>query len=281
MTLKIGMAQISPVLGDVDKNLDTVLEYIQLARKEKCGLITFPELALTGYFLRDLVGEVSKSLDSKTISTIKKESWDIDIVVGFAEQSADFKNFISCGYFSHGQLIHVHRKIYLPTYGMFEDLRYFSHGEQVRAFNAPFARMGMLICEDALHPLLSYVMAMDGAVIIYVISNSPLRGLLKNEIDSLEKWEDTLCFIARIYGVYVVYNNRAGFEDGVQFGGNSVIFNPHGELVARGKKGEEDFIIADIALEEVSRARTKLPLTRDEIIPLAIKELERIYLELK
>jgi predicted amidohydrolase len=124
-----------------------------------------------------------------------------------------------------------------------------------------------------------YTLAMDGACIVHVISNSPLRGLLKNESDTLEKWEETLRFYSRVYGLYIVYTNRSGFEDGIHFGGNSFICDPAGEIVIRGKKGEDDFLVHTISAEEISRARTRLPLVRDELIPLAIKELERIYIE--
>ena len=281
MTLRIAIAQFSPVLGDINKNLTDSLALIEKARKEKCGLVTFPELALSGYFLRDLASEVAEDIDGKVITEIKNASKDIDICIGFAERSKQFNTYISAGYFSHGEILHIHRKVYLPTYGMFEDMRYFAHGERARAFDTPFARTGVLICEDALHPLLPYVLAMDGAVVLHIIANSPLRGLLKNEADSIEKWEETLRFLARVYGVYVVYTNRSGFEDGVQFGGNSFIVDPHGEITVRGKKGDDDFIITTIVLEEVSRARTRLPLVRDENIPLALKELERIYRECK
>jgi predicted amidohydrolase len=275
--LRIGMAQFSPVLGDVNRNLEIILDFIKQAKSQGCGLVIFPENALTGYFLRDLVTEVCQAPDSEIIRTIEKESNDIDILLGFVEQSPEFNNYIAAGYFTRGKLAHIHRKVYLPNYGMFEDMRYFAQGESISAFDAPFGRMGILICEDALHPLLSYILTMDGAIVLHVISNSPLRGMLKSESDTLEKWEETLRFLARIYGVYITYTNRSGFEDGIHYGGNSVVFDPTGALVVRGKKGESDFVTAEINLEEVNRARTRMPLIRDENIPLAIKELSRIY----
>lgn len=278
---KIGMVQFSPVLGDINRNLKTIIEWIAKARDEKCDLVIFPENALTGYFLRDLASEVAQNLDSEIINQIKSESRDIDILLGFVENSVDFNNYISGGYFSGGEIIHVHRKVYLPTYGMFEDLRYFTHGESIRAFDTPYSRKGILICEDALHPLLAYVLAMEGASVIHVISNSPLRGMLQNEIDTLEKWEETLRFYSRIYGIYMTYTNRVGFEDGIHYGGNSVIFDPDGNLVVRGAKGDEDFVIAQIKLEEVRRSRIRMPLTRDEDLALTIKELNRIYQQRK
>ncbi|MBU1023718.1 carbon-nitrogen hydrolase [bacterium] len=277
MKLKVGIAQFSPILGDVTRNLEKIFEFIERAREENCGLVTFPENALTGYFLRDLVSEVSEPIDGEIIKEIKAKSREIDILLGFVEESKDFNNYLSGGYFSKGKLLHVHRKVYLPTYGMFEDRRYFSHGERVRAFDTPFARMGVLICEDALHPLLSYVLAMDEILVLHVISNSPLRGFLKNESDTLEKWEETLQIISRMYGFYVVYTNRSGFEDGIHYGGNSFISDPNGAILIRAKKGEEDFISAIISLEAINRTRVRLPLVRDEIIPLSIKELQRIY----
>jgi predicted amidohydrolase len=279
MILKIGMAQFSPVLGDVSKNLETILDFVSKAESEGCGLVTFPENALTGYFLRDLATEVAQPVDSNILGEIKSRSRKIDILLGYVEKSHNLNCYIAAGYFSSGEIVHVHRKVYLPTYGMFEDQRYFAHGDRVRAFDTSYTRMGMLICEDAIHPLMLYTLAMDGACIVNVISNSPLRGLLKNETDTLEKWEETLRFYSRIYGLYVVYTNRSGFEDGIHFGGNSFISDPVGEIVTRGKKGEDDFLTQTISVEEISRARTRLPLVRDELIPLAIKELERIYIE--
>jgi predicted amidohydrolase len=279
MTLKIGMAQFSPILGDVSKNLETILDFISKAESEGCGLVTFPENALTGYFLRDLATEVAQPVDGTILAEIKSRSKKIDILLGYVEKSNNLNCYLSAGYFSSGEIVHVHRKVYLPTYGMFEDQRYFAHGERVRAFDTSFTRMGLLICEDALHPLMLYTLAMDGACIVHVISNSPLRGLLKNESDTLEKWEETLRFYSRVYGLYIVYTNRSGFEDGIHFGGNSFICDPAGEIVIRGKKGEDDFLVHTISAEEISRARTRLPLVRDELIPLAIKELERIYIE--
>lgn len=277
MTLKVGIAQFSPALGDLNRNLKTILEYIQKARDENCGLVTFPENALTGYFLRDLVSEVAQSLDSEIIRGIAESSKDIDILLGFVENSDNLNNYLAASYFSKGKLLHTHRKVYLPTYGMFEDSRYFAHGEQVRAFDTSFARMGILICEDALHPLLSYVLAMDSALVLNIIANSPLRGMLKNESDTLDKWMETLRYLSRIYGIYVIYTNRSGFEDGIHYGGSSVVFDPNGEIINQAKKGEDDFITVTISIEEINRARARMPLVRDEIIPLAIKELERIY----
>lgn len=279
MTLKIGIAQFSPVLGDVSKNLEIILKFISRAESEGCGLVTFPENALTGYFLRDLVTEVSQTVDGDVLGEIKSRSRKIDILLGYVEKSSNLNCYIAAGYFSSGEIVHVHRKVYLPTYGMFEDQRYFAHGERVRAFDTSFARMGMLVCEDAVHPLMLYTLAMDGACIIHVISNSPLRGLLKNETDTLERWEETLQFYSRLYGLYIFYTNRSGFEDGIHFGGNSFVSDPEGEITARGKKGEDDFLVHTISLEEISRTRTRLPLVRDELIPLVIKELQRIYIE--
>ena len=110
-----------------------------------------------------------------------------------------------------------------------------------------------------------------------IIANSPLRGMLQNETDTLDKWEETLHYLSRVYGIYIIYTNRSGFEDGIHYGGNSVIFDPFGNVVDRAKKGEDDFITSTISLKEIDRARTRMPLVRDEIIPLSIKELQRIY----
>jgi NAD+ synthase (glutamine-hydrolysing) len=163
MPFKLCLAQMKPKLGDVGANLEKCLEMIDEAEENGAEVIVFPELALTGYFLRDLVPEVALKKDSGELDEIKRASYNIDIVMGFVEESPSYHFYMSAAYLADGDIKHIHRKVYLPTYGMFEDSRYFARGESVRAFSGGRIRAGILICEDAAHPLMDYLLAVDGA----------------------------------------------------------------------------------------------------------------------
>ncbi|HEX9079266.1 MAG TPA: nitrilase-related carbon-nitrogen hydrolase, partial [Desulfuromonadaceae bacterium] len=157
------LAQIKPKLGCVADNLALIEERIEAARQAKADLVIFPELALTGYFLKDLVPEVARRLDSPEIIRLRELSRGIAIAVGFVEVTDDYRFYNSALYLEDGEIRHLHRKVYLPTYGLFDEQRYLARGERFRAFDTRFGRMGMLICEDMWHLSASYILAMDGA----------------------------------------------------------------------------------------------------------------------
>lgn len=278
MTLRVAIAQINPKLGDLAANLALYEEKIRQGIKERAEFLLFPELSLTGYFLRDTVPSVALTTNASELQMLKKLSRELPLVAGLVEESADHRFFNSAIYFEGGEIRHVHRKVYLPTYGMFDEQRYFARGDRVRTFDSKFGRLALLICEDLWHPSTIYLAALQGALAVLCPSASPLRGIVDAQVqdDNARYWEMINRAYAETYSLFMIYGNRCGFEDGVGFWGGSEIVDPFGQRIAKGKYYEEDFFVADIALESVRRKRTMSPLLRDEDIDLTINELMRI-----
>ena len=277
MDFKVALAQVKPKLGCVGDNLTTIEEQVAAAICDKADLVIFPELALTGYFLKDLVPDVALSLDSPEISRLKRLSADIAIAVGFVEATSDYRFFNSAIYLDKGEIVHLHRKVYLPTYGLFDELRYLARGDRFRAFDTRFGRFGMLICEDLWHLSAPYILAMDGAATILCLSSSPGRGLTSDErLGSTIAWQRLTATTATFLNARVLYCNRVGYEDGINFWGGSEAVAPCGTSIARGKLMDEDLVYATINEGELRRERILSPLMRDENLPLTIRELQLI-----
>ncbi len=275
---KIGIAQISPRLGDVAANLALYEQAIARAKNENVELLIFPELSLTGYYLRDMVATVALRQDAPEFIQLRELSKSVACLAGLVEESPDFCFYNSAVYLSAGDVRHVHRKVYLPTYGMFDEQRYFARGDSVRAFDTPYGRAAALVCEDMWHPSTVYIAALDRALMLICPSSSPLRGIAdkRQQDENARYWEAMNRVYAETFGVFVIYANRVGFEDGVGFWGGSEVINPFGQCIAKGRYYEEDFVTADISLDAVRRKRVAAPLLRDEDIDLTINELLRI-----
>lgn len=282
MSFKVGIAQVDVAMGDLKKNLSRYRVFIKKAKARKIDLLVFPELSLTGYFLKDMVPNCALRLDSKIMEELKKESKHISLVAGFIEESEDFKYYNSSAYLEGGKIIHVHRKVYLPTYGMFEEARYFASGEKICSFNTKFGKIAILICEDLWHPISAYIAGLDGASVLIALSASPSRGVSADKkLSSTKTWEDLNRMYARIYTLYVIFANRIGFEDGVNFWGGSEIVMPSGKVAVKGDYFKECLVTGEISIDALKRERIFSPLLRDEKIELTIKELERIISQLK
>jgi predicted amidohydrolase len=278
VSIRIAIAQINPKLGDLQANLALYEERIRQGIKERAQFLLFPELSLTGYYLRDTVPSVALTMKSAEITKLKQLSRELCFVAGLVEESADHRFFNAAVYFEDGEVRHVHRKVYLPTYGMFDEQRYFAAGDRIRAFDSKFGRLALLICEDLWHPSTINVAALDGALAVLCPSASPLRGVVDAQVqdDNARYWEMINATYAETYSLFMIYGNRCGFEDGVGFWGGSEIVDPFGQRLAKARYYEEDFIVTDLALESVRRKRTISPLLRDEDIDLTINELMRI-----
>ena len=162
--MRVALAQVAPALGNVEANLRMHRSAARKAAAAGADLIVFPELSLTGYLLQDLVPEVALSPEqSREIEQLRRLSRRIAIVMGFVEESEDHRFYNSALFLARGEILHSHRKVYLPTYGMFDEGREFAAGETFRAFDTPLGRFGILICEDAWHPSAAYLLARDGA----------------------------------------------------------------------------------------------------------------------
>lgn len=280
MNFSVALAQIKPKLGCVAENMQVMKEQIERGIREKAGLILFPELALTGYFLRDLVPEVALAVDSPEISELKELSRHISIAAGFVEASKDYRFFNSAIYFENGEIRHLHRKVYLPTYGLFDEQRYLARGERFRAFDTGFGRMGLLVCEDMWHLSAPYILAMDGATTLLCLSSSPGRGVSGDELlGSTAAWQKLTSTTAMFLNCRVLYCNRVGYEDGVNFWGGSELVAPSGNVTSRGRMMEEDFVLAEIDEGALRRERIFSPMMRDESLSITLKELRRIEKE--
>ncbi len=274
----VAAAQISPRLGDLEANLDLYEKTIAEARGGGADLVVFPELSLSGYTLRDMVSTVALRLDSPEMKRLGKLSQKIGIVAGFVEETRSYRFHNSAVLFDRGEIVAVHRKVYLPTYGMFEEQRYFARGSEIRAFDSRFGRGAMLICEDLWHPSTAYVAALDEALFILCPSTSPLRGISEGQEqdDNARYWEMINRFYASTFSLSLVYANRVGFEDGVGFWGGSEILDAAGGRLAKARYYEPDLIFAEIQPKVARRRRLAAPLLRDEDLDLTINELLRL-----
>lgn len=270
------LAQIKPKLGCTEDNLKIIEAEIAKAREAGADLIVFPELAVTGYFLKDLVPEVALKIDSSEILRLVNLSIGISIVIGFVEETADYHFYNSAIYIEDGEIIHLHRKVYLPTYGLFDEQRYLAHGEKIRAFDTKFGRFGMLICEDLWHLSASYILAMDGATALICLSSSPARGIDGDSLGSASAWQKLVSTTALFLNCRVLYCNRVGYEDGVNFWGGSEYIAPSGESLVRGKLMDEDFVTASVYEGALRRERIFSPMIRDENLFVTMQELGRI-----
>jgi len=279
-TVRVALAQIAPKLGDLPSNVDLHLEVIRRARRENARVVVFPELSLTGYLLRDQVPDVALSPSSKAYRKLLLASRDIDVVFGFAEETAGHKFHNAAAYLSKGKTLQIHRKIYLPTYGMFDEGRDFAPGDLIRAFDTPHGSSGLLVCEDAWHPTCAWLLVQDGASVLFVLSSGPTRGAKPGRgITSLPVWHDLLRATAQFQTSFVVYVNRVGYEDGLNFGGGSLAIDPFGRSIAALPALDPGLAVAELDAEVLRRARAAYPLLRDENLELVHREIARIRQE--
>jgi predicted amidohydrolase len=276
-TVRVALAQFAPKLGDIESNLASHQDAVRLARREKAHVVVFPELSLTGYLLQDQVPEIAITQRSPVFQQLLRMSAAIDLVAGFVEEAAGHRFHNAAAYLSRGRVVHVHRKIYLPTYGMFEEGREFAAGELVRAFETKHGRAGILICEDAWHPSAAWILAQDGAEVLFTLSSGPTRGAKPGRgITSVPVWHDLLRTTAQFQTAFVVYVNRVGYEDGLNFGGGSIALDPFGRTLAALPALGTGLTVAELDGEVLRRARAAYPLLRDENIELVHREVARI-----
>ena len=277
MKVNIALAQINTRLGDVPANLE---KHLALAREARgADLLIFPELSLTGYVLQDLTSSVAHhpTNDDPIFKPLLEASRDLDIIAGFVDEDHRHRFYIASAYLSQGQVIHVHHKVYLPTYGLFDEGRFFAWGDAVRAFNTRFGRLGVLICEDFWHASPPYLLWLDGADVMVFTSASPGRGLnTEPQLESARWVEHINRAYASLFTDFVIHVNRVGYEDGLNFWGGSTVFDPSGELLVKAPYHQEALTPVEIDLNQLHRTRAMLPLLRDERTGLVMREMGRI-----
>ncbi len=266
-----------PRLGDIKWNLDRHIEIAEQSQKIGSDIIVFPELSLTGYSVRDLNAELVLNAEDKFFDPLRSLSRNISIAAGtiIRDAAGGIRNALL--YFENGEIRHVHYKVYLPTYGLFEEQRYFLPGNRVESFDTKFGRIGLLICEDLWHISLPYLLAEQGAKLIIGAAASPTRlsGEAETHSGQIVNSEQHRSF-ARLLSVYLAFVNRVGFEDGVNFWGGSEVISPHGDNIATGKLFDEDLVTSEITPAEVERARLFARHFLDENPALVVSHLKEL-----
>jgi NAD+ synthetase len=277
--VNVAIAQFKPKKADFRANLERLgALFAQIDEIDPHPtVLALPETALTGYFLEGGVreeamtaGALARELDA-TYRTFAKSPRSLDVTLGFYEVWNN-KLYNSAMYVTLGngepQIRHVHRKMFLPTYGLFDEERFVERGTEIRAFDTSWGRAAMLVCEDAWHSMTATIAALDGAQIIFVCSAPPARGVWPRDDDvpgpaSVSRWERLIRDIADEHGVYVMLANLVGSEGGKLFPGAALVTGPKGEVLGRGPLWTEALVTASLDLTDVTRARADMPLVAD------------------
>ena len=250
------------------------------ARAGGANLIVFPELGLTGYLLQDLAGEVAMRLDDPRLTSLVADTRGISTVFSFVEESADHRLFIAAALVEDGAIRHVHRKLFLPTYGLFDERRFFAAGDMLRAVPSELGvGIGLAVCEDFWHLAVPQLLALDGAQILINVSSSPGRDLAStNEVGlgTATSWRTMMRTYAQLTTSFVVFCNRVGVDESISFWGGSEVIGPSGEALLSAPLYDEGLFTIDVSLGDVRRERITLPLLRDERPELHVRELQRI-----
>jgi predicted amidohydrolase len=281
----VALAQMAPRLGDVPHNLGRHLAVIGEARAGGAHLVLFPELSLTGYFLKDLVPDVALREDSPELAELARAAEGIDVVCGVVLESEDCRFYNAALYFTGGRLAHLHRKVYLPTYGLFDEQRYFAPGDRFRAFDLTLPqaaqrrawRAGTLVCEDMWHLGAPALLARQGVDVLLCPSSSPGRGVAHGAaLGTAMSYDAMTRTYAQLTTSYLLYCNRVGFEDGVNFWGGSRVVDPEGRVCSGAGDGEE-LLWHRLDLAAIRRVRLAYPLLRDERHDITDTEGERLH----
>lgn len=277
--LRLRLEQMACAAGEPEVNLGRIARAQADAAADGVDLLVTPELSVTGYDVRDRVHALATPESDRPYPSLAKGP---DVVVGTIERDAAFVPFNAGLHLRGGAVLHRHRKLYLPTYGMFDEGRYFGRGERARAYDAGGGwRVGLLVCEDLWHPALTWLLAADGAHLIVVQTAAAGRGALEGgagggRFASWAAWEQLARAAAVAYGVYVAVANQAGADGPLVYAGGSMIVGPGGEVLARGDDLGEDRPTADLSLDAVAAARRPYSHARDDDPRLVLREVARI-----
>jgi predicted amidohydrolase len=265
MDFSVAVEQVNPRLGDLHTNLADHVERVEAAAAAGAALVVFPELSLTGYFLKDQVLELGLTLDSPELGRLADLSRKASIAVGFVERTPEERLHNAYAFFEDGALIGVHRKVHLVSYGLFDEGRDFAAGDRYEVFDSRLGRFGPLICEDLWHAPGGYLHFLNDADALLVASASPARGAQAGAegLGSQRDWDTLLGAAALQYRSYVVFAARVGWEDGIGFGGGSCVFDPFGAKASALEGLDAGVLHAQLDGGALRRARFETPLRRD------------------
>jgi predicted amidohydrolase len=281
--LRIALAQLAPRLGGLEENLARHSALLAEARAAGAGLVVFPELGLTGYQLQDLAAEVAMHRDDPRLLGLAAETRDLSATVSFVEEADDHRLFIAAALLEDGDVRFVHRKLFLPTYGLFDERRFFAAGDRLRTVESRLGvRLGIAICEDFWHMAVPETLALDGAQVLINVSSSPGRDLAAIHevgLGTAASWRTLMRTYAQLTTSFTIFCNRVGMDETISFWGGSEVISPSGEALFSAPMFDEGLYFVDIELGDVRRERIGLPLLRDERPELHLRELRRILAE--
>ena len=277
MQHRIALAQIAPRLGDVDANLAIVADAVRRAGAEGAQLTVLPELALTGYLLQDLVPEVAMRADDERLLGIGRDAPGMLVAVGFVEETDDHRYANSAALLLDGDLIGLHRKVYLPTYGLFDEGRFTRPGDRVRTHETAVGRIGLSVCEDFWHASLPMLQALDGAELLVNVAAGPSRAPGSTAgLAAIEGWHKMQDTYALLGTVALAFCNRVGNEEGLTFWGGSRLLAADGSTVVQAPLWEEALVVGALETDDLRMRRYAMPLLADERLELVRRELDRI-----
>lgn len=282
MEYRIALAQMSPRLGELDDNLELTTRWLRRAADEGARLAVFPELALTGYLLQDLVPEVAMAADDARLAAVGRSVPGLLVAIGFVEETDDHRYANSVALLSDGELIGLHRKVYLPTYGLFDEGRFTRSGGRIRTVTVgePLGQIGLSVCEDFWHPSLPMLQAQDGATLLVNVAAGPARAPGSAAgTRAVAGWHEMQNTYALLGTTAIAFCNRVGNEEGLTFWGGSRILAPDGTVVAEGPLYDEALVVGSLETDDLRMQRYGLPLLADERLELVRRELDRIIAE--
>ncbi len=281
LNLKVALCQVKPRKGAVTANVALVREALPV----DADLAVFPETVLSGYFVEGAAHEVALARDALVEALGKPpDGIGCDVALGFYERGRR-GIYNSMAYLSPDgdryRIVHVHRKVFLPTYGLFEEGRFIEPGRDVRAFDTRFGRVGMLICEDLWHSLTASILALDGAELILAGCASPARGFGADtpRPSNLDEWDRIAARAAKEHGAFVMVSQLAGSEGGKIFPGGSSAWAPDGTLLRRAPLFAQARMRVAIDFDEILRVRTESPFLADlsTAFPRLRRSLDRAW----
>lgn len=281
--IRIALAQVAPRLGDLEANIARHVELLAEARGRGADLVVFPELGLTGYLLQDLAADVALGRDDRRLAPLVVATSGLSAIVSFVEESTDHRLFIAAALIEDGRLVHVHRKLYLPTYGLFDERRFFGAGDALRTADSRLGmRIGIGICEDFWHLPIPQLLALDGARLLVNVSSSPGRDLAATHevgLGTATSWWTLMRAYAQLTTSHVVFVNRVGVDESIAFWGGSEVTAPNGRPIFTAPLFDEGLFLVEVDPRDLRRERIALPLLRDERPELIAREYERIVAE--
>lgn len=269
MAFTLACAQFAPRKARLDENLDAIADRIRQASAEGAEIVAFPETATSGYFVEGGVSECSLSVDelaTRLGSRLDGLKTRVDAVIGFYERSGG-NLYNSAAYLSWNgtacEKVHVYRKFFLPTYGVFDEERFVSRGLELGVFDTRLGRIAILICEDVWHSILPTLCAVSGAQLLIVPSASPGRGFQGETVGNLERYGRMLRSVSEEHGMFCANVQLCGFEGGKGFVGGSRVLDPMGRTIAESPILDDHILLAQVDFGLVEVARANLPLVSD------------------